>query len=80
VASKEPTPRIALASRAPTTETGGMTKPNLTPRTAADALRPQIQDLSTDTIAELARLANQLGNVLPLWYDEGDMATPAFIG
>lgn len=57
-----------------------MTKPNLTASSAADALRPQIQDLSTDTIAELARLANQLGNVLPLWYGEGDMTTPAFIG
>lgn len=57
-----------------------MTRPNLTTPTAADALRPQIQDLSTDTIAELARLANQLGNVVPLWYGEGDMTTPEFIG
>ncbi|MFO1169388.1 MAG: pyridoxal phosphate-dependent aminotransferase [Hyphomicrobiaceae bacterium] len=57
-----------------------MTRPNITTASAAGALRPQIQDLSTDTIAELARLANELGNVLPLWYGEGDMTTPAFIG
>ncbi len=57
-----------------------MLKPNLAPPSPADALRPQIQDLSTETIAELARLANQLGNVLPLWYGEGDVTTPAFIG
>ncbi|MEZ5923940.1 MAG: pyridoxal phosphate-dependent aminotransferase [Hyphomicrobiaceae bacterium] len=57
-----------------------MTKANLHTYSAGDALRPQIQDLSTDTIAELARLASQLGNVLPLWYGEGDMVTPAFIG
>jgi aspartate/methionine/tyrosine aminotransferase len=57
-----------------------MSKTNAPVRTAADALRPQIQDLSTETIAELARLAGQLGDVLPLWYGEGDMATPAFIG
>ena len=57
--------------------------PRHLPNSGGNALahvRPQIQDLSTDSIAELARLAGQLGGVIPLWYGEGDMVTPAFIG
>ncbi|MHB2167451.1 pyridoxal phosphate-dependent aminotransferase [Alsobacter sp. R-9] len=47
-----------------------------------DALRharPQIQDLSTENIAELAVRARELGDVIPLWYGEGDLTTPAFV-
>ncbi len=57
--------------------------PRHLPNSGGNALahvRPQIQDLSTDSIAKLARLAGQLGGVIPLWYGEGDMVTPAFIG
>ncbi|MQT13614.1 pyridoxal phosphate-dependent aminotransferase [Segnochrobactrum spirostomi] len=42
-------------------------------------IRPQIQDLRTENIAELAVRARSLGGVIPLWYGEGDMVTPAFI-
>ena len=51
-------------------------------RPSDDALahvRPQIQDLATDSIAHLAHLASRLGGVTPLWYGEGDMVTPQFI-
>jgi aspartate aminotransferase len=41
--------------------------------------RPQIQDLSTENIAELAVRARELGDVIPLWYGEGDLVTPAFV-
>ncbi|MFO1148720.1 MAG: aminotransferase class I/II-fold pyridoxal phosphate-dependent enzyme [Alsobacter sp.] len=47
-----------------------------------DALRharPQIQDLATDNIADLAMRAKALEGVIPLWYGEGDMVTPAFV-
>ncbi len=43
------------------------------------AIRPQVQDLRTETIAELAVRAQQLPDVIPLWYGEGDMITPPFI-
>jgi aspartate/methionine/tyrosine aminotransferase len=42
-------------------------------------IRPQIQDLPTENIADLAIRARQLGDVIPLWYGEGDMVTPEFI-
>ncbi|MEJ1977908.1 MAG: pyridoxal phosphate-dependent aminotransferase [Acetobacteraceae bacterium] len=42
-------------------------------------MRPQIQDLVTDNIAELAARARSLGDVVPLWFGEGDLVTPAFI-
>src|SRR3954468_7967501 len=42
-------------------------------------LRPQIQDLRTENIAVLAQLAASVGDVIPLWYGEGDITTPAFI-
>jgi aspartate aminotransferase len=41
--------------------------------------RPQIQDLSTENIAELAVRARELGDVIPLWYGEGDLVTPSFV-
>lgn len=46
---------------------------------AVAALRPQIVDMSTDNIAELAMLAKDLGDVIPLWYGESDLVTPAFV-
>ncbi len=49
-----------------------------TPGPAAH-IRPQIQDLVTDNIAELAARARSLGDVVPLWFGEGDLVTPAFI-
>ncbi|MEJ1976914.1 MAG: aminotransferase class I/II-fold pyridoxal phosphate-dependent enzyme [Acetobacteraceae bacterium] len=45
----------------------------------ASHIRPQIQDLVTDNIAELAKRARTLGDVAPLWFGEGDLVTPAFI-
>ncbi len=42
-------------------------------------IRPQIQDLVTDNIAVLAERARQLSDVIPLWFGEGDLVTPAFI-
>ena len=42
-------------------------------------LRAQIQDLETDNIADLAVRARSLTDVIPLWYGEGDLVTPAFI-
>jgi aspartate/methionine/tyrosine aminotransferase len=38
-----------------------------------------VQDLPTENIAELAVRAQQLTGVIPLWYGEGDLVTPAFI-
>jgi aspartate/methionine/tyrosine aminotransferase len=46
---------------------------------ALQALRPQIQDLRMENIADLAMRARELGGVIPLWYGEGDMVTPAYI-
>ena len=48
-------------------------------RYAFDGIRAQIRDLHTDTIASLALRARELGDVIALWYGEGDMVTPAFI-
>lgn len=48
-------------------------------RYAFDGIRAQIRDLHTENIASLARRALELGDVIPLWYGEGDMVTPAFI-
>jgi aspartate/methionine/tyrosine aminotransferase len=46
---------------------------------AVRRIRPQIQDLPTENIAELAVRAQQLGDVIPLWYGEGDLVTPDFV-
>jgi len=46
---------------------------------ALAGIRPQIQDLHTENIALLAMRARELGNVIPLWYGEGDVVTPKFI-
>lgn len=48
-------------------------------RHAVDGIRAQIRDLRTDNIAALAMRARELGDVIPLWYGEGDLVTPAFI-
>jgi aspartate/methionine/tyrosine aminotransferase len=48
-------------------------------RSALTGIRAQIQDLRTENIAKLAVRARALGDVIPLWYGEGDMVTPAFI-
>ncbi len=52
---------------------------NVGPGTAERHIRPQIQDLVTENIADMAVRAQQLGGVIPLWYGEGDMVTPAFV-
>lgn len=60
----------------------------LTPHTASETtrnhdafsgIRAQIRDLHTDNIAVLAKRARELGDVVPLWFGEGDLVTPAFI-
>ena len=47
-------------------------------RSPEAALRPQIQDLEIENIASLAHRARSLGGVIPLWYGESDLVTPAF--
>jgi aspartate aminotransferase len=42
-------------------------------------IRPQIQDMVTDNIAVLADKARDMEGVIPLWFGEGDLVTPAFI-
>ncbi len=42
---------------------------------AHNGIRAQIRDLDTENIAELAVRARSLGNVIPLWYGEGDDVT-----
>lgn len=42
-------------------------------------IRPQIRDLNTENIAALAVRARSIKDVIPLWYGEGDIVTPAFI-
>jgi len=48
-------------------------------RSPLEGIRAQVQDLRTENIARLAVRAKALGDVIPLWYGEGDMVTPAFI-
>lgn len=52
---------------------------NFQARPPLEGIRPQIQDLRTENIARLAVQAQELGDVIPLWYGEGDVVTPAFI-
>lgn len=42
-------------------------------------VRAQIRDLKTENIAALAVRAKALEGVVPLWYGEGDVVTPAFV-
>lgn len=46
---------------------------------AIQGIRGQIRDLVTENIALLAVRAREIGDVIPLWYGEGDMTTPNFI-
>ncbi len=48
-------------------------------RYAFDGIRPQVRDMRTESIADLAVRARELGDVIALWYGEGDVVTPAFI-
>ncbi len=48
-------------------------------RYAFEGIRAQIRDLQTENIAKLAVRARELGDVIALWYGEGDIVTPAFI-
>src|SRR5438270_201681 len=52
---------------------------NALPEDALRHARPQVRDLATDSIADLAMRARTLEGVIPLWYGEGDMVTPAFV-
>ena len=42
---------------------------------ARNGIRAQIRDLDTENIAGLAVRARTLGDVIPLWYGEGDDVT-----
>ena len=53
--------------------------PNAMPATPLSRLRPQVQDLTIDNIADLAQRAAMMTDVIPLWYGEGDLVTPDFI-
>ncbi|WP_274630538.1 pyridoxal phosphate-dependent aminotransferase [Arvimicrobium flavum] len=48
-------------------------------RYAFEGTRAQIRDMHTENIAKMAVRARELGDVIALWYGEGDMVTPAFI-
>ncbi len=42
-------------------------------------IRPQIQDLQVENIADLATAAQAMPDAILLWYGEGDVVTPGFI-
>src|SRR5580704_17248655 len=44
------------------------------------SVRRTIADLPTSRIAEISALGFGDPDVIPLWYGEGDLPTPAFIG
>lgn len=48
-------------------------------RFALEGVRPQVRDMRTEHIGNLAHRARELGDVIALWYGEGDMVTPDFI-
>jgi aspartate aminotransferase len=50
-----------------------------TSKHALEGIRSDVLKLSTDNIAELARKAGKLEDVISLWYGEGDLITPPFI-
>jgi len=57
-----------------------MPVPERTPaRLAYERIRPQIMDLQTENIAELAVRARAIPDIITLWYGEGDLVTPEFI-
>jgi aspartate/methionine/tyrosine aminotransferase len=63
----------------PTETPGPLTIRNAPPGGPDTRIRPQIQDMVTDNIAVLAERARHLPDVIPLWFGEGDLVTPAFI-
>jgi aspartate/methionine/tyrosine aminotransferase len=46
---------------------------------ALAGIRDDVARLPTENIAELARRATGMSDLIPLWYGEGDMVTPDFI-
>ena len=46
---------------------------------ALPGLRPGIEALETQQIMQVSTLALEDPNVIPLWYGESDVPTPAFI-
>ncbi len=57
-----------------------MPLPDRTPTPQAyERIRPQIMDLETENIAELAVRAKSIPDAITLWYGEGDLVTPEFI-
>lgn len=46
---------------------------------AMSGIRGAIRDMATENIADLALAASRIKDLIPLWYGEGDMVTPAFI-
>lgn len=48
--------------------------------TALSGVRPQVRAVSLDNIANIAKQAFDKTEVLPLWFGEGDVTTPPFIG
>ena len=58
---------------------GHLTIHNAPPGGPETRIRPQIQDMVTDNIAVIADKARHLQGVIPLWFGEGDLVTPAFI-
>lgn len=47
--------------------------------TAMAGIRAAIRDMAVENIADLALAAAKIPDVIPLWYGEGDLVTPAFI-
>ncbi|HUG61331.1 MAG TPA: aminotransferase class I/II-fold pyridoxal phosphate-dependent enzyme, partial [Methylomirabilota bacterium] len=66
----------ASPAPAPRADASSTVGPTLSP---LKGIRPQIQDLRTENIAVLAVRAQEIGDVVALWYGEGDMVTPPFI-
>ncbi len=69
----------AVDKRNAATVLSGMSLSNAPLATPLSRLRPQIQDLTIENIADLAARASTLQDVIPLWYGEGDLVTPDFI-
>lgn len=51
----------------------------LSPASALSRVRGNLTDLETENIASLAARAHGVPDMIPLWYGEGDIVTPAFI-
>ncbi len=53
---------------------------NSQPPMALDGVRDQIKSIPLDNIAALAKSAFNNKDIIPLWFGEGDVTTPEFIG